>query len=68
MKYPTITIQEIIDGGYYDAAVETMDDDLREELCNDLAPCSMGEFLRAYVDACPGRFGEPFLFDNFIVI
>ena len=29
---------------------ELMDDELREQLCSELAPCSPVEFLAAYVD------------------
>lgn len=42
----------------YDAAVELMDDDLREELHRELSPCSEQDFFDAYADAHKKRFGE----------
>lgn len=44
----------------YDAAVSMMDDELREELHNKLAPCSDQEFMDAYVEAHQAKFGEQF--------
>lgn len=34
----------------YDAAVQCMEDDLREELHRELAPCTDQEFFDAYAD------------------
>lgn len=34
---------------YWDAIVNLMDDDIREEVHGLLAPCTKREFLRAYV-------------------
>lgn len=49
---------------YFDAAVALMDDDLRERLRNELAPCSDQEFLDAYVVAHAKVFpGEKFRID-----
>ena len=42
----------------YDAAVNMMDDDLREELCAQLAPCTEQEFFTAYEVAHAEKFGE----------
>ena len=42
----------------YDAAVELMDDDLREELSCVLAPCTEQEFFAAYEKAHAEKFGE----------
>lgn len=42
----------------YDAAVQLMDDDLREELCAQLAPCTEQEFFTAYEAAHAEKFGE----------
>lgn len=50
----------MIDIRYYNAAVQLMDDDLREELHAELAPCSDEEFLRAYEERHLERFGEEF--------
>ena len=42
----------------YDAAVALMDDDLREELHNAIAPCTDQEFLTAYEGKHSEKFGE----------
>lgn len=52
--------KEIIDNGNYDAAVNLMDDDIREELHRELAPCTDIEFLVAYFEAHYERFGDVF--------
>jgi len=44
-----------------DAAVNLMDDDLREELHAELAPCTDQEFFDAYVKAHLEKFGEEFV-------
>ena len=44
----------------YAAAVELMDDDLREELHRKLAPCTDQEFFDAYCRAHYEKFGEEF--------
>ena len=41
-----------------DTVVNLMDDDLREELNGEIAPCSFEEFYNAYADAHCKRFGE----------
>ena len=46
---------------YYDAAVEMMDDDLREELHREMAPCTNQELYDAYVKAHAAKYnGEKF--------
>lgn len=42
----------------WDTAVNLMDDDLREELNADLAPCTEQEFFEAYAKAHENKFGE----------
>jgi len=42
----------------FDAAVEMMDDEIRERLANKLAPCSDQEFFSAYEQAHLEEFGE----------
>lgn len=42
----------------YDAAVQLMDDDLREEIHAKLAPCTEQEFFTAYEAAHAEKFGE----------
>ena len=44
----------------YDAAVELMDDELREQVHADLAPCTDEEFLREYERRHLAKFGEEF--------
>lgn len=45
----------------YAAAVELMDDDLREQLHMEMAPCSNQEFYGAYVKAHAAKYnGEKF--------
>lgn len=52
-------IIEITEAGY-EAFVNAMDDDLREELHAELAPCSNEEFLERYKEEHEKRFGEEF--------
>lgn len=43
------------------AAVNLMDDDIREDLHNRMAPCTDQEFLDAYVEAHAAKYeGEEF--------
>lgn len=45
----------------FDAAVNLMDDEIREDLHNKMAPCTDQEFLDAYVQAHAAKFdGEEF--------
>lgn len=45
----------------FDAAVNLMDDEIREELHSKLAPCTDQEFMDAYVEAHAAKFeGEEF--------
>lgn len=45
----------------FDAAVNLMDNDIREDLHNKMAPCSDQAFLDAYVQAHAAKFdGEMF--------
>lgn len=44
----------------FDAAVELMDDELREQVHADLAPCTDEEFLREYERRHLAKFGEEF--------
>lgn len=55
--------QVILDGSEvdFDAAVNLMDDELRERLHDELAPCSNQEFLDAYIKAHAERFDEDFV-------
>nr|DAF00639.1 MAG TPA: hypothetical protein [Caudoviricetes sp.] len=42
------------------AAVELMDDDIREELARELSPCTYQEFCAAYSAAHLAKYGEIF--------
>ena len=42
----------------YESAVELMDDEIREELHMDLAPCTEQEFFTAYEKAHAEKYGE----------
>jgi hypothetical protein len=53
--------REIVERGLYDAAAGLMDDDLRERLHAELAPCSDAAFLAAYMAAHLEVYGEPFV-------
>lgn len=44
----------------FDACVILMDDEIREELHMELAPCTEQEFLDAYVERHAEKFGEDF--------
>ena len=44
----------------WDAIVNLMDDDIREDLHNEIAPCGNAIFLTAYCDRHFDEFGEEF--------
>lgn len=48
----------------WDVVVSYMDDDIREVLHSELAPCTQQDFFRAYVAAHKNRFGEDFWIDE----
>lgn len=52
--------KEIIENGMYDAAVNLMDDEIREELHAEMSPCTDEEFLEAYMKAHKEKYGEAF--------
>ena len=55
--------KQIIEGGYYNQAVEFMDDEIREAVHEDLAPCTDEEFLEEYIKRHEKKFGEEFTVD-----
>lgn len=62
-RTPRLTEEEehkMIDVKDFDAAVALMDDEIREELHRELAPCTEEEFLRAYEKRHLEKYGEPF--------
>ena len=56
-----MTPNEIISNNLYYAAVELMDDEIREELHAELAPCTDLEFLEAYMKRHEEKYGVPFV-------
>ena len=46
------------------AAVNLMDDDIREQLHNELAPCTNQVFFDAYVSAHAEQFGADWILDD----
>lgn len=55
-----MTAKEIIEMGMYNAAVNLMDDDIREDVHADLAPCTDLELLEEYMKRHEEKFGEEF--------
>ena len=53
-------VDEIMDKGLYDAAVNLMDDDLRKDIHAILSPCSDREFLTMYLIRHKQVFGDDF--------
>lgn len=44
----------------FEAAVMMMDDEIRESIHNEMAPCTDQEFMSAYVEAHFEKYGEEF--------
>lgn len=44
----------------FDVVVNMMDDEIREELHNKLAPCTDQEFVDAYIEAHEAKYNERF--------
>lgn len=45
----------------FDVAVQLMDDDIREQVHAELAPCAEQAFFDAYCVSHEAAFGEPFV-------
>lgn len=45
--------EEAVAGMDWDAIVNMMDDDIREKVCRELAPCTEVEFLTRYLELSP---------------
>lgn len=56
-----MTAIEIIKNNLFEAAVQLMDDEIREELHEELAPCSDEDFLTAYMERHEQKYGVPFV-------
>ena len=52
-----------LDVYYYETAVAHMDDEIREAVNYDLAPCSEARFMWEYCKRHQEKFGEPFEFN-----
>lgn len=50
----------MIDLQYFDVALELMDDDLREQIHAEIAPCTEEEFLREYEKRHFAKYGVDF--------
>ena len=55
-----MTAKEIIEAGLFEQAVNLMDDEIREHLHDELAPCTDETFLAAYMEAHKGKYGDSF--------
>lgn len=56
-----MTAHEIIENGLYQAAVELMDDEIRESVHQDLSPCTDEEFLAEYMKRHAEKYGMDFV-------
>lgn len=50
----------MVDIKYFEEAVNMMDDEIREQIHAELAPCAEEEFLREYEKRHLEKFGEEF--------
>ena len=57
----SIVMEDCISMEYFDAAVQLMDDELREQIHAELAPCTDEEFLREYERRHLEKFGSRFV-------
>lgn len=55
-----MTAKEIIESGMYETAVNLMDDEIREYLHQQMAPCTDLEFLDAYMREHEEKYCEDF--------
>lgn len=54
------TARDIIANGLYEAAVALMDDEIREDLNREMAPCTEEAFLVAYMGKHYQKYGFEF--------
>ena len=57
----TATAKYIIENGFFQAAVMLMDNELREAVHEDLAPCTDKEFLLEYMKRHKEKYGIDFV-------
>lgn len=55
-----MNIKEVITSGNYESAVNLMDDEIREDIHREMAPCSDAEFLTEYCKRHAEKYGEEF--------
>ena len=55
-----MTAKEIIEMGMYEVAVNLMDNEIREQIHAEMAPCSNEEFLARYIELHEKKFGDEF--------
>lgn len=60
----TMVINSIGNGIDFDVAVSMMDDEIRANLHNEIAPCTEQEFFSAYAAAYKDQFGEDWILDT----
>ena len=56
-----VTARNTIHSGLYEAAEVFMDDDIREDLNREMAPCTEEAFLVAYMDRHYRKYGAAFV-------
>lgn len=63
-EYPEYAdkVDSIIRNGWFNGALELMDDEIREDICNDTwPPASDAEFLARYMARHQEKYGEEFI-------
>lgn len=56
-----VTARNIIEEDLYQAAEALMDDEIREDLAREMAPCTEEEFLVEYMDRHYRKYGTAFV-------
>lgn len=56
-----VAARYIVGSGLYDAAEALMDDEIREDLNREIAPCTEEDFLAAYMDKHYRKYGAAFV-------
>lgn len=61
-KYKSLLTENVKQAqSYFDACVSLMDDDLRDQVHNDLAPCTQLEFLERYSELHFAKYNDTFV-------
>lgn len=56
-----MTAKEIIENNLFEVAAHYMDEEIREEIHQRLAPCSEKEFLEEYIKEHEKKYREEFI-------